>query len=116
MTPPAAPAGAARARSPALSIAKAKKPLKLKVGKWATVKVKVTNTGGATTAPGSLQLKATKGVIVKPAASQKLPVLLPGGSWTVSYRVKLTAKAKKSSTLSLVGAAGTARPRAARWS
>ncbi|HJZ36596.1 MAG TPA: hypothetical protein VJ204_10045, partial [Solirubrobacterales bacterium] len=90
----------------ALSIAKSKKPLKLKVGKWATVKVKVTNTGGAASSPGSLQLKATKGVIVK-RGKQKLPVLLPGGSWTVSYKVKLTAKAKKTSTLSLVGAAGT---------
>jgi hypothetical protein len=103
-TPPPAPAQPAPAA--ALSIAKAKKPLKLKVGKWATVKVKVTNTGGATTAPGSLQLKATKGVIVK-GGKQKLPVLLPGGSWTVSYKVKLTAKAKNTTTLSLVGAAGT---------
>lgn len=98
--PPPAPAPAA------LSIAKAKKPLKLKVDKWKTVKVNVTNSGGTTTAPGSLQLKATKGVIVK-GGKQKLPVLLPGGSWTVSYKVKLTAKAKKTSTLSLVGAAGT---------
>lgn len=109
VTPPApAAAPAAQAAPPApgaLSIAKAKKPLKLKVGKWATVQVKVTNTGGTETSPGSLQLKATKGVIVK-AARQKLPVLLPGGSWTLTYRVKLTAKAKKSSTLSLVGAAG----------
>jgi hypothetical protein len=99
-TPAPAPAPAA------ISIAKAKKPLKLKVGKWSTVKVKVTNTGGTATAPGSLQLKTTKGVLVK-AARQKLPALLPGGSWTVSYKVKLTAKAKKSSTLSLVGAAGS---------
>jgi hypothetical protein len=98
--PPPAPAPAA------LSIAKAKKPLKLKVDKWKTVKVNVTNTGGTTTAPGSLQLKAAKGVIVK-GGKQKLPVLLPGGSWTVSYKVELTAKAKKTSTLSLVGTAGT---------
>jgi hypothetical protein len=89
-----------------LSIAKAKKPLKLKRGKWATVKVNVTNTGGSSTSPGSLQLKATKGVIVK-GGKQKLPILAPGGLWTVSYKVKLTAKAKKSSTLSLVGAAGS---------
>jgi hypothetical protein len=93
------------APAPALSLAKLK-PLKLKVGKWATVKVKVTNSGGTPTAPGSLQLKATKGVVVKPAR-QKLPVLLPGGSRTVSYKVKLTAKAKKGSTLALVGPAGT---------
>jgi hypothetical protein len=105
---PPAPAPAAQPAPPvaALSIAKAKKPLKLKVGKWATVKVKVTNAGGASTSPGSLQLKATKGVTVK-GGKQKLPALLPGGSWTVSYKVKLTAKAKKTSTLSLVGAAGT---------
>jgi hypothetical protein len=88
-----------------LSLAKLK-PLKLKVGKWATVKVKVTNTGSTATSPGSLQLKAAKGVIVK-AGKQKLPVLPPGGSWTVSYKVKLTPKANKTSTLSLVGAAGT---------
>lgn len=110
VTPPAA-AQPAAAQPPApapalLSIAKAKKPLKLKVGKWARVKVQVTNTGGTTTAPGSLQLKSTKGVIVKPSR-QKLPVLHPGESWTVSYRVKLTPKAKKSSKLSLVGAAGS---------
>jgi hypothetical protein len=105
-TAPAPPAPAPPAAPPAaLSIFKSK-PLKLKVGKWATAKVKVTNSGSTATAPGSLQLKAAKGVIVKPAR-QKLPVLLPGGSWTVSYKVKLTAKAKKTSTLSLVGAAGT---------
>ena len=68
--------------------------------------MKVTNTGGTATAPGSLRLKTTKGVLVK-AARQKVPALLPGGSWTVSYKVKLTAKAKKSSTLSLAATAGS---------
>jgi hypothetical protein len=96
-TPPAA----------ALSIAKAKKPLKVKVGKWATVKVKVTDSGGTATGPGSLRVKAPAGVLVKPER-QKLPVLQAGESWTLSVRVQLTRKAKKSSTLSLVGAAGTA--------
>jgi hypothetical protein len=100
--PPGAPAPAPAA----LSIAKAKKPPKLKRGKWTTVKVKVTNTGGTATTAGSLQVKETKGVVIK-AARQKLPVLQPGGSSTVSYRVKLTAKAKKTSTLSLIGAAGS---------
>jgi hypothetical protein len=105
-TAPAPPAPAPPPPPPAaLSIFK-EKPLKLKVGKWATAKVKVTNSGGAASAPGSLQLKAAKGVIVKPA-HQKLPALLPGGSWTVSYKVELTAKAKKNSTLSLIGTAGT---------
>jgi hypothetical protein len=108
VTPAPAPRAQAQPAPPvaALSIAKAKKALKLKVGRWATVKVKVTNTGGAASSPGSLQLKATKGVIVK-RGKQKLPILAPGGSWTVSYKVKLTTKAKKTSTLSLVGAAGT---------
>jgi hypothetical protein len=100
-----APASTPAAAPALLSLAKLK-PLKLKVGKWAAVKVKVTNTGGTATSPGSLQLKAAKGVVVK-GGKQKLPALLPGGSWTVSYKVKLTAKAKKTSTLSLVGTAGT---------
>jgi hypothetical protein len=101
--PTAAPAsGPARAR-PVLSIAKAK-PLKLKIGKSRTVKVKVTNTGATATAQGSLRVKPTKGVLVTPE-TQKLPALAPGASWTVSVRVKLTAKAKKKSTLSLTGAA-----------
>jgi hypothetical protein len=97
--PPLSPPGA-------LSIARAKKPLKLKVGKAKTVKVTVTNTGGSATVPGTLRLKAAKGVVVAPA-SQRLPALLPSDSWTVTYKVKLTAKAKKSSTLSLIGASGS---------
>ena len=95
---PAAPAPAA------LSIAKAKKPLKLKVGKWATVKVKVTNTGGASTGPGALRVKAPAGVLVKPER-QKVPILAPGGSWTISVRVQLTARAKARTTLALTGTA-----------
>ncbi len=113
VTPPPPAAATPPASSPppqpapgALSITKGEKPLRLKVDKWATAKVKVTNTGGTMTAAGSLQLKAVKGVIVK-GGKQKLPVLLPGESWTVSYKVKLTAKAKKASTLSLVGGAGS---------
>jgi hypothetical protein len=109
LTPPA-PVQAQPASPPppvaALSIAKTKKPQKLKVGKWATVKVKVTNTGGTATALGSLRVTAPAGVLVKPER-QKLPILSSGGSWTLSVRVQLTAKAKKSSTLSLVGTAGT---------
>jgi hypothetical protein len=104
VAPPAAQSTPAPAPG-VLSIAKAK-PLKLKVGKWKTVKVKVTNTGATATSPGSLRLKPAKGVVVK-GGKQKLPALLPGGSWTVSFKVKLTPKAKKSSKLSLVGAAGS---------
>ncbi|HTR75971.1 MAG TPA: hypothetical protein VMH33_12030 [Solirubrobacterales bacterium] len=93
--PPPAPA--------ALSITNPK-PQSLKVGKWKTVHVKVTNTGATTSTEGSLLVKTAKGVNVKPE-TQKLPILAPGGSWTVSVRVQLTEKAKKKSTLKLTGSA-----------
>jgi hypothetical protein len=103
--PEAKPAPSAPAAAPAaLSIAKAKKPLNLKVGKWATVKVKVTNTGGTATGPGALRVKAPAGVLVKPER-QKVPILAPGGSWTISVRVQLTARAKARTTLALTGTA-----------
>ena len=109
-TPPAptqsqAPAPPAPQAVAALSIARSK-PLKLKPGKWRTVRIKVANTGGATKAPGSLRLKAPRGVLVKPE-KQKLPVLSAGGSWTVSAKVQLTAKAKKKSKLALTAVAGS---------
>jgi hypothetical protein len=101
-TPPApVPAGPAPG---VLSLGKAK-PLSLKAGKWATVKLKVTNTGGTAAGQGSLSLKAPKGVVVKPGR-QKLPSLLPGDSWTVSFRVKLTAKAKPKSTIGFTASSG----------
>jgi hypothetical protein len=96
--PPPAPPGAA------LSIARSK-ALTLKEGKWKTVKVKVTNMGGSASAPGSLRLKAPKGVAVKPLAP-RLPALPAGGSWVVSARVKLTETAKAKSTIALTAAAG----------
>jgi hypothetical protein len=99
-TKPAPPAPAPAA----LSITKAKKPLSLKVGKWATVKVKVTNTGATATGPGALRVKAPAGVLVKPER-QKVPILAPGGSWTISVRVQLTARAKARTTLALTGTA-----------
>lgn len=104
---PAPPTPSPPAPAPAkLSIAKPK-PLTLKVGKWRTVKVKVTNTGGTPSALGTLTIKPQKGVVVKPA-KQKLPVLPPGGAWTLSLKVQLTEAAKETSTLRLaVSAAGT---------
>jgi hypothetical protein len=102
-TPPAPPPAPAPASRPVLAIAKSK-PLKVKVGKSTTVKIKVSNTGATATAQGSLRVKAAKGVLVKPEV-QKLPVLAPGASWTVSVRVQVTEKAKTKSTLSLVGTA-----------
>lgn len=112
VTPPApaptqTPAPTPPAAAPAaLSIVKPK-PLKLKVGKWKTVRIKVANTGGTATAPGSLRLKTPRGVLVKPE-KQKLPALGAGESWTVSAKVQLTAKAKKKSTVTLTAAAGSA--------
>lgn len=80
------------------------KPLKLKAGKWKTVKVRVTNAGGTVSAQGMLRVSAPAGVLVEPE-TQKLPVLLPGGSWTVTVRLRPSAEAKKRSTIHLVGIA-----------
>ena len=99
----AAPAPSAPAPA-ALSIAKSK-PLKLKPGKWAQVKIKVTNTGGTSSDPGSLRVRGAKGVTVKPE-TQRLPLLTPGGSWTVTAKVQLTKEAKAKSTLGLTATAG----------
>jgi len=95
---PPAPAPAA------LSIARSR-PLKLKPGKLTPVRIKVTNTGGTSSVPGSLRVKGTKGVTVKPE-TQRLPLLPPGGSWTVTAKVRLTKQAKAKSTLALTAAAG----------
>jgi copper chaperone CopZ len=91
---------------PALSIPKPK-PMTLKVGKWKTVKIRVTNTGGTDAVQGSLRIKAPKGVLVKPE-KQQLPTLAPGASWTVSLRLELTKKAKEKSTLTFTGTAAGA--------
>ena len=99
---PAPPAPAPVAA--ALSIV-GSKPLKLKAGRWTTVRIKVANTGGLPTAPGSLRLTPPAGVLVKPE-KQRLPVLTAGGSWTIAAKVQLTAKAKKKSTVSMSAAAG----------
>ena len=100
-TAPPAPKGPPPA---ALTIAKPKTTT-VKAGKWATVKVKVSNTGGSTLPSGSLRVKPAKGVNVKPE-SQKLPVLAPGASWSLTVKVQLTEKAKAKSTLGLI-ASGT---------
>lgn len=101
---PSPPAPSAPAPAPAkLAIARSA-PLRLDLGKWKTVKVKVTNAGATTSAAGSLGVKAPKGVKVK-RGTQQLPQLAPGTSWTVSVGVELTAKAKRSSTLSITGTA-----------
>jgi hypothetical protein len=100
---PAAAASPAPPRPPVLSIGKSK-PLKLKVGKSRTIRVKVSNSGATATAPGSLRVKVPAGIIVKPER-QQLPILAPGGSFTLSVRVELTAKAKQKSTISLTGTA-----------
>jgi hypothetical protein len=104
-TPSQALAAAAPHAAPAALAIVRSKPLKLRAGKWRTVKIKVANTGGAATAAGSLRLKAPRGVLVKPE-KQRLPVLSAGGTWTVSAKVRLTRKAKKKSTVSLTAAAG----------
>jgi hypothetical protein len=94
---PAAPA------PPALSIGKLK-PVTMKAGKWQTVKVTVTNTGAGGSAAGSLRVKGSKGAIARPER-QQLPALAPGRSFTLTFRVQLTAKAKKRSSVALTATA-----------
>ena len=94
-TPPVAAAPV----PPVLSIGRPK-PLTLRSGKWRSVSIKVTNTGAGTSAAGSLRLKAPKGVLAKPER-QQLPALAAGRTFTVSFRVQLTSKAKKKSIVSL---------------
>lgn len=101
--PTAPPAAAPAPTAPFLSIAK-QKPLTLGVGRWKTVNLRVTNTGGTATEQGSLRVKTPKGVLVQPA-SRRLPLLAPGASWTVPFRVKLTTRAEKAATLSLTAVA-----------
>ncbi|MBS1863133.1 MAG: hypothetical protein JSS68_15640 [Actinobacteria bacterium] len=90
----------------ALSIA-GPKPLNLKSGAWRTVKIRTSNVGGTATNPGTLRAKTLAGVLVKPE-KQQLPVLLPGGSYTLGVQVELTKRAKKKSTLSLSASASGA--------
>jgi hypothetical protein len=112
--PPAPPAPPAQQAAPetkpagpapgVLALAKGK-ALKAAAGKWTAAKVTFTNSGGSAIPQGTLQVRAPKGVIVKPAR-QRTPALLPGESWTETVRVRLTAKAKATSTLALTASAG----------
>jgi hypothetical protein len=90
----------------AFSLAKIK-TLTAKEDKWTKVNVKVTNTGNAAVGPVAIKAKAPKGIVLQPASgSLKLPALLAGQTWTVTFKVKLTSKAKKSSTISLTTSSG----------
>jgi len=103
---PSAPPVPTPAAPAAFSFAKAK-PLELKADGWTPVRIKVTNTGGTATGPGSLRLKLPRGLKVRPvSARQRIPAIQPGHSWTVAFRVKPTEKAKPKSTISFIAAAG----------
>jgi hypothetical protein len=92
------------APAPALSIAKGKQ-LNLKAGRWQKVNVKISNPGAVAAGPITIKLTAPAGVQLQPASGTlKLPALLAGQSWNVTFEVKLTAKAKKRSTISVSGA------------
>jgi hypothetical protein len=104
--PPAVVAPPAPTPTAAFSLAPIK-TLKAKEGKWTKVNVKVTNTGNAAAGPIAIQAKAPKGVVLQPGSgSIKLPALLAGQSWTVTFRAKLTSKAKKSSKIALTTSSG----------
>ncbi len=98
-----APSSAPTPAPAALSIGRLN-PVALQAGRWRTVTVKVTNTGGTATSRGTLRVRAPNGVLVKPQR-QPLPVLTPRGSCTVTLRLQLTKKAKPRSTLSLTASA-----------
>jgi hypothetical protein len=102
---PPAPTKAAPAPAPGVLALAQSKPQALKVGKLATVRLTVSNPGGSPTGQGFLSLRAPKGVVIR-GRRQKLPALLPGDSWTLTYRVRLTAKAKKRSTIAISGTSG----------
>ncbi|MBS1885329.1 MAG: hypothetical protein JSS97_20450 [Actinobacteria bacterium] len=57
--------------------------------------------------PGGTAGEDAGGVLVKPE-KQQLPVLLPGGSYTLGVQVELTKRARKKSTLSLSASASGA--------
>jgi hypothetical protein len=107
--PVVAPAPAPLPAPAVLSVVKSK-PLKVKAKTWKTVHVRVSNTGATATTQGSLRVKAAKGVMVKPQV-QKLPVLTPGATFTLSVRVQLTETAKPTSklpvTVTAPGVSGT---------
>ncbi len=92
VTPPPPAAGK-------LAFAKTK-ALSAKSGKWTKAGIKVTNSGGTAVGPVAIKAKAPVGVKIEPG-QMKVPALLPGQTWTVGFRVKLTAAAKPSSTIGL---------------
>lgn len=104
---PTTPTAPAPTPTAAFSLAKIK-TLTAKEGKWTKVNVKVTNTGNAAVGPVAIKLKASKGVVLQPASgSLKLPALLAGQTWTITFKVKLTSTAKKSSKIALTTTSGT---------
>jgi hypothetical protein len=100
---PAPPAPTPPAPKPALSLLKAN-PLKLKTEKWTTVTFKVSNPGTAAIGPVTVKATPPKGVTVK-TRSVRLPALLAGQTWPVSFKVKVTKAAKAKSLLKLAATA-----------
>jgi hypothetical protein len=89
----------------ALSLLKAS-PLKLKTEKWTTVRFKVSNPGTAALGPITVKATPPKGVTLQ-TKTVRLPALLAGQTWPVSFRIKATEAAKAKSRLKLsVTAAG----------
>jgi hypothetical protein len=88
---------------PALALLKSN-PLKLKTEKWTTVKFKVSNPGTAAVGPITVKATAPKGVTVQ-TKSVRLPALLPGQTWPVSFRIKAGDAAKARSQLKLTATA-----------
>lgn len=92
VTPPPPAAGK-------LAFAKTK-ALSAKNDRWTKAGIKITNSGGTAVGPVAIKANAPAGVKIEPG-QMKVPALLPGQSWTFTFRVKLSAAAKPNSTIGL---------------
>ncbi len=90
--------------TPALAFPRAG-TLSLKRERWTTVRFKVTDPGTGPIGPITVKVKAPKGVRVEPG-TLRLPALLPGQTWPVSFRIEATAAAAARSKLALTARAG----------
>jgi hypothetical protein len=89
------------ASSGTLSVPK-RQTVKLKREKWTKVQLKISNPGSGPTGPIALKSLAPRGVVLRFGTGKlAVPALGAGETWTVSYWVRATEKAKPMSTVSL---------------
>jgi hypothetical protein len=90
-----------KASSGALSVPQ-HQTVKLKREKWTKVQLKISNSGSGPIGPIALKSQAPRGVVLRFGTGKLVvPALGAGETWTVSYWVRATEKAKPMSTVSL---------------